>query len=271
MAICLDFRIRPRHKARTSRAESRGANTMSDSEQTTAQVSEGAQPTPPELEELKEMAARHGRRVLILAVVTLVVAASFGYLILSKRNAANRASELLDKARNPQDLEVIVRDYPRTPVAPAAKLRLARSLYDRNDFARAEATYTDFVALHPDHPMKPVAEMGRIHCLEGKGLLEDALKGFETFATQHRDDFLASQAIIGKARCQHLLGRTADARITLEDFLASHPQSKWIPRVEEMIELLKAPIAATPTPPMPLPVIGIPGTVQSNAAPVVAP
>jgi len=244
---------------------------MSENEQAPNGAREDTSAMPPEMDELREMAARHGKRALIIGVAALVVVGIGAYFYIAKRNASERAADLLDKARGPKDLEAIVRDYPKASVAPAATLKLARLLYDQGDFSRSETAYNDFLTRYPDHSMRSVAELGRIHCLEGKGLFEDALKGFEAFATKNGDGFLAPQAIIGKARCQQLLGKTADARITLEDFLAEHPQSKWIPRVEEMLELLKAPTAATPAPAVPPAIIGTPGPVQNGTPPPATP
>jgi predicted negative regulator of RcsB-dependent stress response len=204
-------------------------------------------PTDPHLEELKELAYRHGRTTLIAVVVFLAVAIPIFLTRYYRDSAKGKASSLLSSATQPGDLENIVREYPNTPTAPLAMLSLAHALYDRPDYAKAQKTYDDFLSRYAQHQLAPVAEMGRAHCLEGKGLLEDALRSFETFASAHKDHYLTSQALLAKARCLHQLGKTKEARFVLEDFVTANPKSQWKARAEEMIEdLNRKPAVSTP-------------------------
>jgi TolA-binding protein len=204
-------------------------------------------PADPQLEEIKELATRHGRTALLAVVIFLVVTVPIFLVRYYRASAIEKASSLLSAATQPSDLENIVKDYPRTPTAPLAMLSLARALYDRQDYVKAQATYEDFLARHAQHQMAPVAEMGKAHCLEGKGLLNDALKSFETFAATHKDHYLTTQALLGKARCLHQLGKTKEARIVIEDFVTAHPKSPWKARAEEMLDDFKRqPAVAAP-------------------------
>lgn len=202
-----------------------------------------ATPADPQLEELKELAARHGRTTMLAVVIFVVVVLPIFIVRHVRQEAKTKAMELLGNASQPADLENLAKDYPNTPAAPMALLSFARSLYDRQEYAKAQTAYEDFVAKYPKHAMASVAVLGKIHCLEGKGLLEDAVKGFDSFIADHKEHFLLSQATLGKARCLHQLGKTKEARIAIEDFLAAHPKSPWKPRAEEMLDEFKRPPA----------------------------
>lgn len=201
----------------------------------------------PHLEELKELAARHGRATLMAVVIFLIIVVPIFLVRYYRASAREKASELLSSAKQPGDLDNIVKDYPETPSAPLAMLGFARSLYDKQDYAKAQTTYEAFLARHPKHQLAAVAEMGKAHCLEGKGLVQDALKSFDSFLAANKEHYLRTQAVLGKARCLHQLGKTAEARVVIEDFVSANPKSPWKPRAEEMLEEFKRPpVTAAP-------------------------
>jgi outer membrane protein assembly factor BamD (BamD/ComL family) len=196
---------------------------------------------------LKELAARHGRATLMAVVIFLLIVVPIFLVRYYRASAREKASELFSAAKQPGDLENLVKDYPETPTAPLAMLSFARSLYDKQDYTRAQTTYESFLAKHPKHQFAAIAEMGKAHCLEGKGLTQEALKSFESFLAANKEHYLRTQAVLGKARCLHQLGRTGEARVAIEDFVSANPKSPWKPRAEEMIEEFKRPpVTAAP-------------------------
>jgi tetratricopeptide (TPR) repeat protein len=221
-------------------------------------------PADPHLEELKELASRHGRSTLLAVVIFLLVAVPIFLVRYYRDSAKDKAASMLSSATQPGDMENIFKEYPKTPSAPLAILNMARILYDRQEYVKAQTTYEDFLSRYAEHQLAPVAQMGKAHCMEGKGqellgndpkgqslegkrMLEDALKSFEAFAVANKDHFLTTQAILAKARCLHHLGKTKEALIVVEDFLTANAKSPWSAHAEEMIVEFKRPpeVAAT--------------------------
>lgn len=207
-----------------------------------------AAPVDPQLEELKDLAVRHGRATLLAVVIFLVVAVPIFMYRYYRGAAREKSASLLSSATQPTDLENIIREYPDTPTTPIAMLTLARLLFDQQNYPKAQSTYEDFLARFGQHPMAPVARMGKAHCIEGKGLFQEALKEFEAFAAAHKGHFLSTQAVLAQARCLHHLGKTKEARIVLEDFMTANPKSPWKARAEEMLgDLDRPPVSAMPS------------------------
>jgi tetratricopeptide (TPR) repeat protein len=125
--------------------------------------------------------------------------------------------------------------------------------------------YDEFLQRYANHPWTVTAELGRLHCLEAKGQFQEAADGFGAFADMHGEHYQVPLALFGKARCLEQLQRLEDAKAVYEDFIAANPDSRWVPRVEEMLEALGLRLARRergmgaalpPTMPMALPTNG---------------
>ncbi len=173
--------------------------------------------------------------------VAIALAIGIPAFLYSNHVKARKASamELLSKARAPQELENILTSYGSTPAASLAMLRLAKVQYDQGLFDKSVQTYANFLSRFPSHEFRSVAEMGKIHCLEARGETEAALAAFAKFLAADPKHYLASQALLGKARCLQTLGKLDDARAVLEDFMAANPKSRWLSRVEEMLQQIQ--------------------------------
>jgi outer membrane protein assembly factor BamD (BamD/ComL family) len=191
-----------------------------------------------------ELLKTHGVPLLIGAAIAIAVILVIVHRDTQSKETLSEASRLYFNARSAQDLTSIVQNYPTTPLAPLALVRLAKFHYDTGDFNNALTRYTEFLSKHPDHMMRDVAELGRVHCVEASGQVQAALDGFTAFAAKNPGSYLLPQAIIGQGRCLEQLGQWKSARAVYEDFVTAHPDSGWVPRVKELLDAVSRKLAS---------------------------
>ncbi len=224
-----------------------------------------------ELHELKQFLKVHGPRWLTGICIALIIVTGVN---LYRKNAAKKiheASIQLARATTLPELETVVEQFPKTPTAPIATLKLAKACYASGNYDRASRLYADFLGDFPEHMLAPIAEMGDHQCKEATGQLEDALKGFEKFKEAYPDHFLVTEASLGKARCLHQLGRLEDAKIAYETIVADNQNSEataraetWLKKVEREIEQPATVIDAGPQ-------VFVPAATAVEVAPPVEP
>jgi outer membrane protein assembly factor BamD (BamD/ComL family) len=191
-----------------------------------------------DLQQIFDFLKQHG--MTLAAGLILVIAISVG-LVLYKTSKARETAQVaksLFSARSQQDLENIISQYPSSPYAPVALLRVAKNLYDTGNYDAAMVKYTEFREKYPNHELAAAAELNKIYCIEARGQIEEALSGYESFAKQNSSYFMTPQAVFGQARCKVLLGKPVDAKAIYEDFIAAHPKSPWVSRAEYLLREL---------------------------------
>lgn len=193
-----------------------------------------------ELQQVLRFLRIHGSRVITGVCVGLIIVAGMNAFRTHKQNKLRESSQRLLAAQSSQELETLMSQYPDTPSAPLALLKLAKTHYNSENYDIALNKYAEFKETYPDHSMFLSAELGSIHCMEAKGLYDKALEGFTAFMTAHPDHFLVPQALLGTARCFKNLGRKAEAKEVYEEYIAKNPKSEWTPLIEDMLEDLVA-------------------------------
>jgi tetratricopeptide (TPR) repeat protein len=188
-----------------------------------------------EKQQLLALFREHVQPVLIGLGVALALLLAYGAYKNYKRSAAMRASQMLLSARNIEQLQQVLSQYPSTPSAPIAMLTLAAEYFQSGQYELAQLTYSQFQQKFPEHPMAASAVIGKAQCLEASGQFDQALAAFEAFALANPDHFLSASAIFGKARCLTQMGRYPEAKVVYEDFIAAHPKSGWCPLAESAI------------------------------------
>ena len=192
-----------------------------------------------DLDTLQGIYEQFGRPVLFALAGALVIVTVFlGY---KNKQAAKlgEASDLYWTARTPQELESIPEDYPKSPLAPLARLKAAKLYFDNGQYAQALNLYRDFQEQHPDHFMADTARMGEWHSREMLGQIQEALRSFARFAEEQPDHFLTPQAVLGHARCLETLGRHEEARAVYDLFLAAERHPAWTDAVKGKLNALK--------------------------------
>lgn len=186
-----------------------------------------------DLDLVMDLAKRHGKPLAAGLGVGIALLVGLTAYRGCGEKATERASMMLASARTLHDLDTLLGDYPSTPAAPLALLRLAKGYYDGGNYNLAMEKYSEFERKYPDHPMVRGAALGKIHCVEARGQWREAEAGFRAFAQDHPDHFLTPLALFGRARCLEAMNRFDEARVVYEDFIASRPDSPWTPRAEE--------------------------------------
>ena len=110
----------------------------------------------------------------VLLIVLLAVIAFTGYRFYSDRRTA-AASALLASAKNAQQYQQVLEQYPNTAAAADAYLLLAEAQRNEKKFAEANTTLQTFIAKYPQHELLSTARMAMAANLESLGKSDEAL------------------------------------------------------------------------------------------------
>lgn len=194
---------------------------------------------PLELIPLYDWWKAKGSRFVVTAIVVGVIAGSgFGARFYWKNLNANANKDFM-QAQNAEDFEVLIRKYSMTPVAQAARLRLAKTYFDTAKYEDALTTYDAVLKKGAPKGFDEIAQLGRAYTLEALNNTEAAMKAYTDFIAQHGTHFLAPQAKIGVARVLALQGKKDDAKKALENLKAEKTgDAAWemaIAQVESLV------------------------------------
>lgn len=112
-------------------------------------------------------------------------------------------------------LEAVRNRFPYSSFAALAELRIADAEFARGRYLSAIDAYGTFIKLHPSHPDVDWAAF-RI----GESHYEAIPSGFFLFPSPSERDITEVRA----------------ARTTLEDFIAAHPESEYVPKARKLHE-----------------------------------
>lgn len=144
-----------------------------------------------------------GPKTLAYVGVAVAVIAA-GYLWFERsRTTRETAVEALSVAATVEDYQAVV-DL-KTPMAPFARLDLARSLFAAGDYEAALTVYDEAIATLKDPAVSDIALVGRICTLEALGRWDEALAAVAA----------AEPALLNAEKAHYLAGelRLAKARI----------------------------------------------------------
>ncbi|MGQ9662443.1 MAG: YfgM family protein [Kiritimatiellia bacterium] len=192
-----------------------------------------------DVERVKSVLREYGVPFGVAAVIVLGLSWGWSGYRSHARRVVEEAAVKLTEARTAQELESIVADYPKTPSAPLALLRLAKLNYSLGAYEAAAAKYAEFGQKYQDHELVAGAQLGRIQCLEAQGHVQEALEGFERFIKTHQGHFLVPQAQLAQARCLEALGRIEEAKVIYSTMAAERAGSGWAKRAEEMLKTIE--------------------------------
>jgi len=177
---------------------------------------------PLELIPLYDWWKTNGTQFIIqTGLVVILVGSVLGGKQYYDSKVATANQELL-KASTTEELESLVSNYGRWKVGNAARLRLAKSLYDAEKYDEALEAYDLCLKKGAPVGFEEVAVMGRALCLEAAGAerLEEAAKAYAAFIAKYPEHFLVTQAQMGQARILALQGKKAEAATMLETLKA---------------------------------------------------
>jgi tetratricopeptide (TPR) repeat protein len=169
-------------------------------------------------------------------------------------NSFYRASDILISIEDPaskgylealDELERILKDYPKTDASQLAQLQLGRGLLYAKQYTKAVETYRRFL---DSGPRERLYELIAIHNLgyayEGQGYYQKALDSFQGLLDKG-ESFLQSWGYLNVGRCYEKLGKRHEALTTYRTCLEKFPDSAMIPMVKHKIGALEESPAST--------------------------
>ena len=154
--------------------------------------------------------------ILILAIVGFA-----GYRFYTHRRNST-AAELLGKAKNPQDYQEVITQYPGTPAGASAYLLLAETQRNQKKFAEANATLQAFIDKYPEHDFVPTAQLAMAANLESMGKNDEALLIYQQVANKYPNTYQAPLALISQVPLLKAKNRIEDARRVCEEILTKY-------------------------------------------------
>jgi predicted negative regulator of RcsB-dependent stress response len=223
----------------------------------------------------KEIAA-----VLIILILAIIGFAGYRFYT-DRRNSS--AAELLGNAKNPQDYQAVITQYPGTPAGASAYLLIAETQRNEKKFAEANATLQTFIEKYPEHDFAPTARLSTAANLESMGKNDEALVIYQQVATRYPNTYAAPLALISEVPLLKAQNRIDDARRVCEEILTKYRmpgqqvEATRDDRMETMRQLrsLKPPEQPKPGPaaaglPAKPPGPGVPPMIAAPSAPPAA-
>lgn len=173
-----------------------------------------------EVDEVKAVVKKY-----LIPCVTAVVVVCVGFMAVGlvrsvKQKKLDNACTALQEANAQMSLNpveairsylALADKYDSSPYAPIALMRAALAKYNRDDYAGAEALFSQVVDQYADHELALTAEYNGIICREERGLVEDASKQYASFAEKNGESYLSIAARMAQARCLEALGKQKEA------------------------------------------------------------
>ena len=214
----------------------------------------------------KEIAA-----VMIMAVLGFVGYA--GYRFYSeRRNTA--AAGLLASAKNAQDYQQVIAQYPNTPAEASAYLLLAEAQRKEKKFADSNATLQLFVNKNPEHELLATAHMTVAANLASLDKTDEALSKYRQIATSYPKSYVAPFALLAEVELLKSKGRTDEARRACETLLTNYRESILAGEASRQLRSLRPAGAADPAARSTIPPLNAPPPMLARppaAAPPSAP
>ena len=215
-----------------------------------------------EADQLKHLFKEYGQPVLIGLALALAIVLGFGAYKNYKQTSLQKAFTMLGSAKDSEQLQQVINQYPSTPAAPIATLTLASEYFAAGQYDMAQNAYFQFIQKYPKHPMKEAAELGKAQCLEAGGQFEQAEAGFTALVAANPKSYLVPLATLGKGRCLEKLGKFEEAKAVYEDYLAANPESGWEGHIKSALSFVDKDMRAAQKP-----VTVAPASTKASPAP----
>jgi tetratricopeptide (TPR) repeat protein len=168
-------------------------------------------------------------RTKLIAGIVVIVALGLSLLVWQRgeRAASEAASAQLAAATDTAALQDVANRYRGKEQASEALLRLADLHYAAGRYAESIATYDSFLQQYPRHPVAEAARFARAAVMEAAGDLQGASAQYSQIVGVSGQQYTALAAKTGLARCAEALGRQLEARRLYEELMAVAQGSPW--------------------------------------------
>lgn len=193
---------------------------------------------------------RHGRLVIILALVVIALGLGTGAWFFNEHRQRVDSAVLLAAAGNPGKWRDVIAAYPRSAAAADAYFLIANFQQEQGDFAASSQTYGEFLAAFPDHQLAGGALLGVAENLLAQGKTSEALEKLRELQASHSSSYAAPFAALDEGRILMREGKLADARRIFVNILQVYPSSPVVTftagMLQEIDRLVPADVSAKP-------------------------
>jgi TolA-binding protein len=118
----------------------------------------------------------------ILGAVALVILILVGLVWFwhAENTKALAAMEQFSTAETAEEWQAVVTEFPKTPAAALAMIKIANQAQGEKRFTDASATYREFLTQFPKHPIAPAAQFALGRSYQASGQTDQAVQIFES-------------------------------------------------------------------------------------------
>jgi outer membrane protein assembly factor BamD (BamD/ComL family) len=176
---------------------------------------------------------------LVIAVIAVLALASAGtWWWADKQSKEAEALQLYTLAKTPEDLQKIVKTYPKAPATALALIDLAQKETGSKNYPAALSLYQEFLKTFPLHPAAPSVELALAISEESSGKIVEARAAYNKIISARPAHAFVGAASIGLARIYLQENNLLAARQTLTDFISSNEETGGGNQAREMLNSL---------------------------------
>lgn len=162
----------------------------------------------------------YGGLILAVALITL------GGAVRNHLRTVN-SEALYAKAETDAEFRAITEQYPGTPAAGNAALRLGEKLRSQGKYDESIAALRAFAEKYPKHPLAAGAWTSMAVTYEDQGKPDDALNAYAAAISKYPDAYTTPLAMMAQARLNLEKGNKDEARRIYSDVVARFGQTLY--------------------------------------------
>ena len=164
-------------------------------------------------------------KILIYGGIILAALIVFATVQTRTYLRATGSEALYEKAETAADFQAIITQYPGTPAAGDAALRLGEKLRAEGKYDESAATLRKFVEKYPLHPLACGGWTSLGITYEKAGKLDEAMEAYSTAISKYPDAYTTPIAMMAQARISLEKGKKDEARRIYTDVVARFGQT----------------------------------------------
>jgi TolA-binding protein len=178
-------------------------------------------------------------KILTYAGIILTGLIIFAAIQLIDYRRAQGSQSLYEQAKTADDFRAVIQQYPGTPVAGDAALRLGALLREEKKFDESAAVLRNFAEKYPGHPLAAGGWTSLGATYETQGKLDDALQANASAISKYPEAYTTPIAMMAQARIYAAQGKKEEARRTYQDVASRFQQSIYGRQAMREIHFLK--------------------------------
>lgn len=189
-------------------------------------------PLPP-----NEFWANYKSFILGTAAFLIIILISFIGYVSHQHTEKTKAEELFEQASTPEKWQEVATQYPKSPQAAQALMRLAADAREKKQWNEAATFYQQLSLSLPKNPFAPAAELAAAECWEAEGKMDKAQQAYLQITQNPQHPFFGA-ASVGLARLYQAEGNISRAKQTLKEFINQNRPSRFLREAQAMLAQL---------------------------------